>query len=108
MQSRCKLKRFIALLLTVLMAFACIPMTAMAEEPEMPDEGVSVEVIPEDPVSEPIEEPVTDIPDTQPEEQEPVEDIPLEEDNPPEPAPEEGIRQQLHRCLHLPAEQGHR
>ena len=89
MQSRCKLKRFIALLLTVLMAFACVPMTAMAEEPEMPDEGVSVEVIPDDSTSEPIEEPVPDIPDTQPEEQEPVEDIPLEEDNPPEPAPEE-------------------
>ena len=89
MQLRCKLKQVVALLLTVIMALACVPMTAMAEEPAMPDEGVSVEVIPDNPVSEPAEELVPDVPDTQPVEQEPVEEIPMEEENPSEPAAED-------------------
>ena len=84
MQLRCKLKQFFALLLTVIMALSCVPMTAMAEEPAMPDEGISVEVIPDDSVSEPAEEPVPDVPDKQPVEQEPVEEIPMEEENPSE------------------------
>ena len=55
MQSRCKLKRFVALLLTVLMVLACMPMTVMAEEPTVPDDGVSVEVIADESGNEPIE-----------------------------------------------------
>lgn len=88
MQSRCRLKRFVALLLTVLMVLACMPMTVMAEEPTVPDDGVSVEVIVDESGNEPIEEPAPDVPDTEPEEQEPVEEIPVEEETPTEPADE--------------------
>ena len=88
MQSRCKLKRFWALLLTVLMVLACMPMTVMAEEPTVPDDGVSIEVIPDESGSEPIEEPAHDVLDTEPEEQEQVEKIPMEEEPPTDPAAE--------------------
>ena len=88
MQSRCKLKRFVALLLTVFMVLACMPMTVMAEEPTVPDDGVSVEVIPDESGSEPIEEPAPDVPDTEPEEQEQVEEIPMEEETPTDLAAE--------------------
>ena len=88
MQSRCKLKRFLALLLTVLMVLACMPMTVMAEEPTVPDDGVSIEVIPDESGSEPIEEPAYDVLDTEPEEQEQVEEIPMEEEPPTDPAAE--------------------
>lgn len=47
MHARRKLNRIVALLLSMLMVIPCIPMSALAEETAMTDEGVTVEVIPD-------------------------------------------------------------
>lgn len=57
MQARCTFKRFTALVLSLLMVLACLPMSAMAEETVIPDESISVEVIPDDVEPLPVQEP---------------------------------------------------
>ena len=52
MQMKEKLNRIAAFILSVCMALACMPMTALAEEAAIPEDGISVEVIPADSVDE--------------------------------------------------------
>ena len=49
MQVRCTFKRFAALILSLLMALTCLPISALTEEPAIPMEDISIEVIPGDP-----------------------------------------------------------
>lgn len=48
MRERGTIKRFAALMLSLLMVLSCIPMSAMAEDTVIPDESISVEVISDD------------------------------------------------------------
>ena len=57
MQVRCTFKRFTAFFLSLLMVLACLPMSAMAEETVIPDESISVEVIPDAVEPLPVQEP---------------------------------------------------
>ena len=57
MQAR--FKRFTALILSVLMVLACMPMSAVAEDAVIPAEDISVEVIPEDAEAVPEQETAT-------------------------------------------------
>ena len=57
MQVRCTFKRFTAFFLSLLMVLACLPMSAMAEETVIPDESISVEVIPYAVEPLPVQEP---------------------------------------------------
>ena len=45
MQAKCTFKRITALILSVLMTLLCFPMSALAEEPVIPMEDITVEVI---------------------------------------------------------------
>ena len=77
MQMKEKLNRIAAFILSVCMALACMPMTALAEEAAIPEDGISVEVIPADSVDESA--PVTPE-DTEPQpEEQPVSEMPVEE-----------------------------
>ena len=77
MQMKEKLNRIAAFILSVCMALACMPMTALAEEAAIPEDGISVEVIPADSVDESA--PVTPE-DTEPQpEEQPVSEMPAEE-----------------------------
>ena len=57
MQVRCTFKRFTAFFLSLLMVLACLPMSAMAEETVIPEESISVEVIPDAVEPLPVQEP---------------------------------------------------
>ena len=57
MQVRCTFKRFTAFFLSLLMVLACLPMSAMAEETVIPEESISVEVIPDTVETLPVQEP---------------------------------------------------
>ena len=57
MQVRCTFKRFTALILSLLMVLACLPVSAMAEETVIPEESISVEVIPDAVEPLPVQEP---------------------------------------------------
>ena len=57
MQVRCTFKRFTAFFLSLLMVLAYLPMSAMAEETVIPDESISVEVIPDAVEPLPVQEP---------------------------------------------------
>ena len=77
MQMKGKLNRIAALILSVCMALTCMPMAALAEETAVPEDGVTVEVIPvdsgeESAASSPAEQ------EPLPEEQ-PAADLPAEE-----------------------------
>ena len=48
MQAKCTFKRITALILSVLMTLLCLPMSALAEEPEIPMEDIIIEVITDD------------------------------------------------------------
>lgn len=48
MQAKCTFKRITALILSVLMTLLCFPMSALAEEPVIPMEDITVEVITDD------------------------------------------------------------
>ena len=89
MQAR--FKRFTALILSVLMVLACMPMSAVAEDAVIPAEDISVEVIPEDAEAVPEQETVTvmdtetsependPVSETLPETEVPAEQVPAEE-----------------------------
>ena len=67
MQSRCKLKQIASFVLAVCVALTLMPAFAMAEEAENPDEGIIVEVIPEEPgMNESGETETADNPTTEP------------------------------------------
>ncbi|MBR3016718.1 MAG: hypothetical protein IKH57_06515 [Clostridia bacterium] len=97
MQTRRKLRRFAALVLTACMALACMPVGAAAEDPAASCDGVTVEVIPAVPGSEPAEDTASDpVPDVQPEtepapETQPTEPDVGQEDPADKPAPPESI-----------------
>lgn len=57
MQVRCTFKRFTALILSLLMVLACLPVSAMAEETVIPEESISAEVIPDAVEPLPVQEP---------------------------------------------------
>ncbi len=74
MQMKEKLNRIAALILSVCMVLTCMPMAALAEEAAVPEDSVSVEVIPADSIDEP------DVPIAE------AEPLPVDE---PEPEPVE-------------------
>ena len=57
MQARCTFKRFTAFILSLLMVLACLPMNAMAEETAIPEENISIEVIPNEMDALSVQEP---------------------------------------------------
>ena len=81
MQTRWKLRRFAAFVLTACMALACMPIGTTAEEALVPDDGVVVEVIPTAPVDEPVEGTASEPePDPQAETEPVMEVMPPEQD----------------------------
>ena len=57
MRARCTFKRFTAFILSLLMVLACLPMSAMAEETAIPEENISIEVIPNEMDALSVQEP---------------------------------------------------